>query len=393
MRVLRFVSSAILAGAAAILAAAMLLPTAAMLILPALLAWLAFLAMLPLWLDGAAARDPRVGQALQLRMEPAGPAWSGSANALPQLQPYGPLIAAAIAAIAGVILEMVVLDQQFHDTRQHAAKDVASLGAVLAVFAAPWLPFVAAHRLPNPLHRLLARRLVTRTRSRFARETALLARIAELEQRIGDDYRALGITTREDATTRCRDALAGLAARPRANIRASLEEIAARLERDAEQLGHCADELRTAQAAFEDAKTAVIANGSTTLLDELDRIKLGLQSELLSSLLLDRKWDDAREILGLMAQELGNLRATAEGGARPTAAAADDGRPPETLDEAHRVLNVTKDTNKLVVKKLVDALRMSWHPDHVTDAAEKQKRTAKMQQINVAWDFIDGKRS
>jgi hypothetical protein len=45
-----------------------------------------------------------------------------------------------------------------------------------------------------------------------------------------------------------------------------------------------------------------------------------------------------------------------------------------------------------VLKKIVDALRMSWHPDHARDAADRVLREDRIRQINIAWDLINTKR-
>ena len=64
---------------------------------------------------------------------------------------------------------------------------------------------------------------------------------------------------------------------------------------------------------------------------------------------------------------------------------------PRSLDDAYRVLNVNADTPKAVIEKLVQCLRRAWHPDHGA-AEDRHLRTAKLQQINAAWDIVSGKR-
>jgi len=65
---------------------------------------------------------------------------------------------------------------------------------------------------------------------------------------------------------------------------------------------------------------------------------------------------------------------------------------PRSLNDAHRVLNVNPATPKPVVEKLVLCLRQAWHPDHGS-AGDRPLRTMKLQQINAAWDIVNGKRS
>jgi hypothetical protein len=70
-------------------------------------------------------------------------------------------------------------------------------------------------------------------------------------------------------------------------------------------------------------------------------------------------------------------------------------RIPATREEALQVLGmgVTPDANLNAIKKIVDGLRASWHPDHASGGADRQMRELRMKQINAAWDIIAGKRT
>lgn len=67
---------------------------------------------------------------------------------------------------------------------------------------------------------------------------------------------------------------------------------------------------------------------------------------------------------------------------------------PRTREEALQVLGmgVAPDFNEAAVKKIIDGLRLSWHPDHATDPADRAKRELRLKQINAAWDIIAGTR-
>ena len=65
---------------------------------------------------------------------------------------------------------------------------------------------------------------------------------------------------------------------------------------------------------------------------------------------------------------------------------------PRTTSEAYEVLGVNAEVSDGVLKKIVDALRMSWHPDHARDDDDRLMREDRIRQINIAWDLINGKR-
>lgn len=61
---------------------------------------------------------------------------------------------------------------------------------------------------------------------------------------------------------------------------------------------------------------------------------------------------------------------------------------PGSLQEAYHILGLNGDAAPGVAKKLVDALRMTWHPDFARDDEDRRVREARMKQINAAWDLI-----
>jgi hypothetical protein len=68
---------------------------------------------------------------------------------------------------------------------------------------------------------------------------------------------------------------------------------------------------------------------------------------------------------------------------------------PRTRSEAIEILGmgVMPDANLAAIKKIVDGLRQSWHPDLARDEADRTLREQRMKQINAAWDIIAGRRS
>jgi hypothetical protein len=69
-------------------------------------------------------------------------------------------------------------------------------------------------------------------------------------------------------------------------------------------------------------------------------------------------------------------------------------RIPQTRVEALQILGVgvSPDATETAMKKVVDGLRLSWHPDLAKDEADRQLREFRLKQINAAWDLIQGKR-
>lgn len=66
---------------------------------------------------------------------------------------------------------------------------------------------------------------------------------------------------------------------------------------------------------------------------------------------------------------------------------------PRTAFEAYRILGLNSEAPQAVAKKLVDALRMSWHPDYARDESDRLLREDRMKQINAAWDMIKDRRA
>ncbi|MEO1205840.1 MAG: J domain-containing protein [Pseudomonadota bacterium] len=61
---------------------------------------------------------------------------------------------------------------------------------------------------------------------------------------------------------------------------------------------------------------------------------------------------------------------------------------PQTMAEAYRVLGVTASVDDRALKKVVDALRMSWHPDLSVNEDDRVAREERIKQINLAWDLL-----
>lgn len=67
---------------------------------------------------------------------------------------------------------------------------------------------------------------------------------------------------------------------------------------------------------------------------------------------------------------------------------------PRTRADALHILGmgIASDVNEVAVKKIIDGLRLSWHPDHARDPEDRAKRELRLKQINAAWDILSGER-
>jgi hypothetical protein len=67
---------------------------------------------------------------------------------------------------------------------------------------------------------------------------------------------------------------------------------------------------------------------------------------------------------------------------------------PSTRADALQVLGmgVTPDVSLAAIKKIVDGLRQTWHPDLGRDPSERGLREQRLKQINAAWEILAGKR-
>lgn len=88
-------------------------------------------------------------------------------------------------------------------------------------------------------------------------------------------------------------------------------------------------------------------------------------------------------------ERIKRIALSASSGSQSPATAADrEARAPQTLADAYEILGLNGEASPHAIKKLVDALRASWHPDHARGDADRARREARMKQINAAWDII-----
>jgi hypothetical protein len=70
-------------------------------------------------------------------------------------------------------------------------------------------------------------------------------------------------------------------------------------------------------------------------------------------------------------------------------------RMPQTKTEAMQVLGigVAPTASEAAIKKIVDGLRQSWHPDHAKDELDRALRELRSKQINAAWELLRAQRA
>jgi hypothetical protein len=71
----------------------------------------------------------------------------------------------------------------------------------------------------------------------------------------------------------------------------------------------------------------------------------------------------------------------------------DDLPVPTSYEQALQALGVNADATVDAIKKVVDGLRRSWHPDHARSEPDRAYRERRLRQINVAWDLVTQRRS
>jgi hypothetical protein len=191
-------------------------------------------------------------------------------------------------------------------------------------------------------------------------------------------YSTLGLTSRISAPQLCQEVLIQ---RARGEIRCGGEKLAGAREslaRFCTRLRPWVEAQQQLCAEFELLKNRVIDGGSVTLIGELDRVKAAMTSGQLGRALDRSRWDEASAFMEQIAFDLKLIRNMAEGGSDI----------PQSLGEACRILSVAKNTPKKTVKAVVDALRRVWHPDLAADERDREVRTIRTRQINVAWEIF-----
>ncbi|MGI9404592.1 MAG: J domain-containing protein, partial [Hyphomicrobium sp.] len=87
----------------------------------------------------------------------------------------------------------------------------------------------------------------------------------------------------------------------------------------------------------------------------------------------------------VLVRDLERIRRIAESAAASFSGTREATILPKTTSEAYAILGVNPDVSESVLKKIVDALRMSWHPDHARDEADRRVREDRIDQHRVRY--------
>ncbi len=105
-----------------------------------------------------------------------------------------------------------------------------------------------------------------------------------------------------------------------------------------------------------------------------------------------REWRRMRLRLQRVVTDLIRLKDITDGARRSLTAKLITDELPRDKQEAYEVLGANPEASEKILKRLVDALRATWHPDLAVNDDDRALRDRRIKQINVAWDLIIDKR-
>ncbi len=360
-------------------------------ILPVFAAIILFFAALPFWISRKLRTDRRVRDAVDLGVALPDIHFRFDVSWPKPLWPCIPLVVATAGSLLVFAVRYPRLGPEYlSDNPYYWYPEMVASIAITGLGP----PFAGA-LFKNYLNRFLGWATAHYLNVKFSGAKFLLGSIVAAEGKLRDQYEAIGVHLSSTASETSREFLLDHVTGSRAKIRAELAEHLEELQMASAEMQKCAALREDVQAAFEHAKTAVIQKGSPTLLTELDRILHGLESDMLGDLFAQHKWDEVQEVFRLMISELDTIRSAAGRGEAEPAPEFPDGadQVPQSLEDAYRILNVHPGARKEAIKKVVDSQRLIWHTDVISDPAERERRKARIQCINAAWDIINGRRA
>lgn len=167
------------------------------------------------------------------------------------------------------------------------------------------------------------------------------------------------------------------------------------LERPDAQL--CGELCRSAQGIVVQIHEAVdrlqgVAPLKRTLMREIRDLETYLAALISAAPDGDQEWRRMRAKLQRVVNDMLRLRDIVDSAERSLSSSTVERGLPRDRAEAFEAIGANPTTSEKILKKLVDALRATWHPDLATDEDDRRARETRIKQINVAWDLISGKR-
>ncbi len=340
-------------------------------VIPMLVGVGAFFVTLHWWTDRVLRSEPGVLERLQLEMSGARIAWaiSGDYAAFAHVRP-APLVYAALVALAAAVAEAAVF------ASGSGVPFLWYLSGTIAAVIVSCVPFIAARLAKTPLCRLIDRALELRANDKFAFAAQTISEISEIVRQIDEAYAAMGLRARTDVLGLCRQAVLAHASSGHDAAKAELIGIKIRSEHDLRSVRHLAALLAHARTALKQAKLGRDRIGVQQ--GAIEHIENLICSRDLADALEEGRWPQAHDLLKKIGFDL----------ARLLDASASDRETSQSVEDAYRALNVSDETPLESIKAVVNAYRRVWHPDLARDEAERRQFTLRMQQIHVAWDFI-----
>jgi hypothetical protein len=310
------------------------------------------------------------GEQTRLKLEVSGHrvAWTLHPDPAQQM-PYFALLFAALAGAAAAAIDTLLFAK--HSTVPlfwYISGTVASTIALL-------IPFAAAGLFHEPLRRSISRALMERVDERKGFEADTLLEIYEIAQEIANCYDFLGLRTKTDFVCLCRRVLFQRAWPGNDAVRSQLSGIKRRAEYELHNIRFLAALFADARIALNQAKVSLQGEQQNR---DIARIEKLLYSKALADGLQDARWEEASVTLKNINADLARLLDVAD----------DEPAMPRSKEEACRTLNVSKEAPLEHVKAVVKAYWRVWHPDLARDAAERERYTLRIQQINVAWTIL-----
>lgn len=129
--------------------------------------------------------------------------------------------------------------------------------------------------------------------------------------------------------------------------------------------------------------------------DELAAVDAMLRAPELAQAFAAQDWAALRQCALRVLTDLERIRRIVQSANEAAAAAAVPAAPPPephavpvTRQDALAVLGVNEEASEKVIKKIVDAMRQTWHPDLARNDIDRRQREERMKQINIAWDML-----